>query len=135
PFGGRILSHDYVEAALMRRGGWGVWLATDLEGSYEEGPANLIDYAKRDRRWLQGNLQHSWLLTARGLHGANRLHLLLGIMAYLASPLWLAFLIVSMVLTYRLQATGLSILPGPSFIPRLDIGFATEGVILFAGTL
>ena len=38
PFGGRILSHDFVEAALMRRAGWAVWLAHDIEGSYEEGP-------------------------------------------------------------------------------------------------
>jgi hypothetical protein len=59
PFGGEILSHDFVEAALLRRAGWEVWLAYDLEGSYEEIPPTLIDYAKRDRRWCQGNLQHS----------------------------------------------------------------------------
>ncbi len=135
PFGGRILSHDYVEAALMRRGGWAVWLATDLEGSYEEGPANLIDYAKRDRRWLQGNLQHSWLLTARDLHGANRLHLLLGIMAYLASPLWLAFLLLSTVIAYRQYATGLTVLPGTSLLPSLELNFTVQGALLFGGTL
>ena len=105
PFGGRILSHDYVEAALMRRAGWAVWLATDLGGSFEEAPANLIDYAKRDRRWLQGNLQHAWLLAARGLRGANRLHLLLGILAYLASPLWLGFVLLSVVVAARASGT------------------------------
>lgn len=95
PFGGRILSHDFVEAALMRKAGWHVWLAHDIEGTCEEGPPSLIDSAKRDRRWCQGNMQHAWLLTARGFRPANRFHLLMGIMAYVSSPLWLLFLVLS----------------------------------------
>jgi len=135
PFGGRILSHDYVEAALMRRAGWSVWLAVDIEGSYEECPGNLIDFAKRDRRWLQGNLQHAWLITARGLHMANRLHLALGILAYLASPLWLAFLIVSSVIAWRYAATGLSPLPVDSFARYLRLDFGSQALLLLASTL
>ena len=135
PFGGRILSHDYVEAALMRRAGWSVWLAVDLDGSYEECPGNLIDFAKRDRRWLQGNLQHTWLVTARGLHAANRLHLALGILAYLASPLWCAFLVVSSIIAWRYAATGLSPLPVDSFARYLRLGFHAQALLLLSGTL
>lgn len=90
----RFMSHDYVEAALMRRAGYAVWLAMDLPGSYEGVPPSLIDHARRDRRWCRGNLQHSWLLFARGFHGINRLHLLLGVMSYLSSFLWFLFLIL-----------------------------------------
>lgn len=101
PFSGRIMSHDYVEAALMRRAGWQVWLATEMEGNYEECPGNVIDLAQRDRRWLQGNLQHARLIAAKGFHAVNRVHFALGILAYLASPLWLAFLTVSAVIAWK----------------------------------
>jgi membrane glycosyltransferase len=93
PFGGQILSHDFVEAALMLRESWQVWLAYDLEGSYEEAPQSLIDNAQRERRWCQGNLQHSLVLFAKGLRGVSRMHLILGIFGYVASPLWLAFML------------------------------------------
>jgi membrane glycosyltransferase len=95
PFGGHILSHDFVEAGLLRRAGWEVWLAHDLEGSYEEGPQSIIDSAIRDRRWCQGNLQHGMLLFARGLRGKTRVHLANGILGYVASPLWLLFMIIA----------------------------------------
>ena len=94
PFGGLVLSHDFVEAALMRRAGWRVYLLPDDEGSFEEAPPSLIDHAMRDRRWCQGNLQHLKVIGARGLYPLSRLHLLTGIMAYLASPLWFSFILV-----------------------------------------
>jgi membrane glycosyltransferase len=97
PFGGHILSHDYVEAALLSRAGWKVEVDPWLPGSYEEGPDNLIEYAKRDRRWCQGNLQHGRLIAAPGLKLWSRFTFIQGIMAYLAAPLWLALLIISVV--------------------------------------
>lgn len=112
PFGGRIMSHDYVEAALMRRAGWQVWLATEMEGNYEECPGSVIEFAQRDRRWLQGNLQHARLVGAKGFHLVNRVHFALGILAYVASPLWLAFLAVSVVIAGR---SGAIVQPVASF--------------------
>ena len=95
PFGGEIFSHDTVEAALLRQAGWEVWIAPELKGSYEELPPTLIDYAKRDRRWCQGNLQHLRLVFAKGFSGLSRLYFLMGIMSYVSSPLWLLFLLLT----------------------------------------
>ena len=92
PFGGFVLSHDFVEAALMRRGGWKVRMATDCGGSWEESPPSLIDVAIRDRRWAQGNLQHMKIIGSAGLSFISRMHLGVGIMSYLSSPLWLVML-------------------------------------------
>jgi membrane glycosyltransferase len=97
---GEILSHDFVEAALMRRAGWSVWIAYDLPGSYEEMPPNLLDELKRDRRWCQGNLQNFRLFFTRGLHPAHRAVFMTGVMAYLSAPLWFVFLALSTALLY-----------------------------------
>ena len=94
PFGGLILSHDFVEAALLRRAGWKVEIAADLGGSYEELPPTLEDFVARDRRWAQGNLQHLRVVVAEGLAPMSRVHLVLGALAYLSAPLWLAFLVL-----------------------------------------
>ena len=89
---GEILSHDFVEAAFMRRAGYGVWIAYDLPGSYEEMPPSLLDEVKRDRRWCRGNLINARLIAASGVHPAHRALFLTGAMAYLAAPLWALFL-------------------------------------------
>jgi membrane glycosyltransferase len=92
PFGGHVLSHDFVEAALMRRAGFKVRMVTDCGGSWEESPPSLIDVAVRDRRWAQGNLQHMKIIGASGLRLVSRMHMGVGIMSYLSSPLWLVML-------------------------------------------
>jgi membrane glycosyltransferase len=106
PLGGHVMSHDYVEAALLARAGWKVRLDPDLTGSYEENPQNLLEHAKRDRRWCQGNLQYSKLLFAPNFRLWSRLVFAQGIMAYVASPIWLLFLVSSIV--------------SPFFAPRPD---------------
>jgi len=92
---GEILSHDFVEAALMRRAGWAVWIAYDLPGSYEEVPPTLVEELQRDQRWCRGNLINLRLFLMRGLHPAHRAVFVSGVMAYLSSPLWLLFLVLS----------------------------------------
>lgn len=92
---GEILSHDFVEAALMRRAGWSVWIAHDLPGSYEEMPPTLLDELQRDQRWCQGNLQNFRLFFTKGLHPAHRAVFMTGVMAYLSAPLWFCFLALS----------------------------------------
>jgi membrane glycosyltransferase len=92
---GQILSHDFVEAALMRRAGFGVWMAWDLPGSYEETPPSLLDELKRDRRWCRGNLINARFIGAPGIHPAHRAVFATGVMAYLSAPLWLLFLLLS----------------------------------------
>ncbi len=140
PFGGHILSHDFVEAALIRRAGYSVTMLPTLGGSFEESPPSLIDVGVRDRRWCQGNLQHVRVLFARGLHPASRQHFATGIMSYVASPLWMAQLLVGIVLV--LQSTYIrpeyftkdfSLFPAwPRFDAQraLDLFTITMGVLL-----
>lgn len=154
-FGGPVISHDFVEAAYMGRAGYEVWLEPSLEQSYEESPPTLEDELIRDHRWARGNLQHFWLLiTAPGLRFAHRMALVNGIMSYLASPLWLLFVLLTMTTaSHGAQpettaafpfvdgaplaiGLGLSTL-GLLFLPRLlgiaDI-LATRQSTLFGGT-
>ena len=136
PLGGPIMSHDFVEAALMRRAGWKLYLVPELTGSYEESPPSLIDFAERDRRWCQGNLQHSRIVPAAGLYWLSRLHLLMGIMSYLASPIWL--LLIALGLLLALQAHFLR----PEYFPNRFALFPTWPIFdpvralrLFIGTM
>jgi len=131
PFGGQILSHDFVEAALLVRENWEVWFAHDLEGSYEEAPQSLIENAQRERRWCQGNLQHSLVLFAKGLRGISRLHLILGIFGYLSGPLWLAFLLTfNWIFSYQ-KFTGLSTITMPSLLGNWSGSGTAEAFLIF----
>ncbi|MFS4438902.1 glucans biosynthesis glucosyltransferase MdoH [Paracoccaceae bacterium GXU_MW_L88] len=100
PFGGSILSHDFVEAALLRRAGWKVRLDHDLRGSYEGSPPTLIDVAKRERRWAQGNLQHLGLIRSRGFTAISRTHFIIGVFGFVMSPIWLAMILVGLALSF-----------------------------------
>ena len=110
PFGGHVLSHDFVEAALIRRGGWALHMVPVLRGSYEEGPPSLTDLLVRDRRWCQGNLQHAAVLRARGLHWVSRWHFMIGIGHYFTAPMWAMLMLVGIAIP--LESSGLHIGPG-----------------------
>lgn len=110
PFGGDVMSHDFVEAALLQRGGWKVLMAADIAGSYEESPPSVGDFLKRDARWCQGNMQHGVLLFAKDLSLTSRLFFFFGILSYLSGLLWLIFLL----------ATALDTLPGEPWIYTYD---------------
>lgn len=99
PFGGTILSHDFVEAAALCRAGWSVRLDHDLRGSFEGCPPTLLDMAARERRWAQGNLQHSRLFGMRGARAVTLAHFAIGILGFAMSPLWLALILVGLVLS------------------------------------
>ncbi|MDI1295333.1 MAG: glucans biosynthesis glucosyltransferase MdoH [bacterium] len=94
PFGGHIMSHDMIEAALLRRRGWDVHMVT-ANDSFEEFPPSMPDLFTRDRRWCQGNIQHVPLIgRIAGLHPVSRFQLLVGASAYCTSPLWLGLMLV-----------------------------------------
>jgi membrane glycosyltransferase len=122
---GEILSHDFVEAALMRRAGYQVWLVPDLVGSYEQQPPDLLAELQRDRRWCQGNLQNARLIAEPGLHAVHRGMLATGAMAYASAPLWLAYVALGALLWW----TGDNALFGAD--GRLTMG----GFALWCGTL
>jgi len=129
PFGGPILSHDMVEAAMLRRHGWAVHMVEVEEGSYEEYPPTAIDHAIRDRRWCQGNIQHLGLLGASGFHWASRFQLLIGGSAYLTSPLWLMMLIAGAL--QQPDASGRMLLE----VPQVTWVFTLTFVLLFGPKL
>ncbi|MDE5458101.1 glucans biosynthesis glucosyltransferase MdoH [Bradyrhizobium sp. CSA112] len=136
PFGGHIMSHDFIEAALMRRGGWAIHMAPTLRGSYEESPPTLSDFAARDRRWCQGNLQHLALLPTRGFHWVSRLHLLTGIGSYLTAPLWLIFLVFGILVSLQAQFVRPEYFPkGYSLFPQWPAQDPVLAAWVFAGTM
>jgi len=92
PLGGPVLSHDQLEAVLMRRAGYEVRVLPIEDGSWEENPPNLLEFIRRDLRWCQGNMQYLQLLTMPGLRPVSRCQLWLAIAMYLGAPAWLAFM-------------------------------------------
>lgn len=103
PFGGHVMSHDMVEAALLRRRGWAVHMVM-IGGSYEEYPPTMIDHAIRDRRWAQGNIQHIRLLGSAGFHWISRVQLFVGASAYITSPLWLLLIVTTLLAHFATHA-------------------------------
>ena len=127
-----IMSHDFVEAAMLRRAGWRVRFLPAIEGSFEQTPNSLIDYVLRDRRWCRGNLQHLRILGARGLHPLSRFHMLQGAVSYLLAPVWLVLLAIWAF--PDMAATSLGANGAPPVADPVD-GFGSGGGILLACVL
>jgi membrane glycosyltransferase len=136
PFGGHVLSHDVIEAALLRRAGWAVHVTAALDGSCEETPPTLIDFIQRDHRWCQGNLQHLRLIGAPGLHPLSRSQLAMGAMAYLSSVLWFAGLAIGLTaqLRYPVDWASFWYVLHPSVTPFL-LTSLLSGVLLIGPKL
>lgn len=136
PFGGHILSHDFVEAVLLQRAGYGVHMMPSLEGTYEGMPPNIIDVVARDRRWAQGNLQHLAIVSQPGLTPMGRLHLGMGAASYLVSGVWAMSLVVGVVLALQGQQMIPSYFRDDKTLfpiwPTIDPGAALR---LFLGTM
>ena len=88
PFGGHVLSHDQVEAALMRRAGYEVRVIPVEGGSFEENPPDVLEFIRRDVRWCQGNMQYVKLLGLPSLKPVSRFQLLWAILMFVGIPAW-----------------------------------------------
>ncbi|MEM7791050.1 MAG: glucans biosynthesis glucosyltransferase MdoH [Verrucomicrobiota bacterium] len=135
PLGGRVMSHDFVEAALMKKAGYEVWLAYDLPGTYEELPPTFLDFAQRDRRWCQGNLQHVWIAFFGRIPFINRVHMLNGIYAYISGPLWLLFLSISTLAAYSWEFSNLTAIIRVPLLPYSPESLADHGLVIFGLTI
>ena len=131
PLGGHVLSHDQVEAVLMRRAGYDVRVLPLEDGSWEENPPNLPEFIRRDLRWCQGNMQYLRLLGLRGLLPVSRIQLVLAIAMYLGSLAWLGMMFAGLVRQLPLRPdTGLMLFAAilaMTFAPKL----ATLSNVLF----
>jgi membrane glycosyltransferase len=122
PLGGHVLSHDQVEATLMRRAGYEVRVLPFEGGSWEENPPTMLDFAKRDVRWCQGNMQYVKLLDLPGLLPMSRFQLVWAVLMFLGLPAW-TFMIGSLPLS-ALQAQGVANYPAGLAIGLYIVFFA-----------
>ena len=104
PFGGPILSHDQVEAVMMRRAGFEARVLPHEDGSYEDNPPALLDYVRRDLRWCNGNLQYFRILGLPGMLPTNRVQIALAIQMFLVSPATVLFAVLAAIAAARWPA-------------------------------
>lgn len=136
PLGGEIMSHDFVEAAMLGRAGFSTWLAFDLPGSYEEVPSSLLEDLQRDRRWCQGNLQHLRLVFVGGLFNTHRVLFLNGVFSYVSATLWFGFLSLSTVEAILEVIREPEYFPaGPSLFPQWPVWRPDWALSLLSVTL
>lgn len=149
PLGGHVLSHDQVEATLMRRAGYEVRVLPFENGSWEENPPTILDFAKRDVRWCQGNMQYVKLLDLPGLKPMSRFQLVWAILMFVGIPAWTLMIALSPVAAYEASSvadypTGLAIglyltffamYLAPKIAGLIDAVLTRGGVASFGGPL
>src|SRR5512132_1517435 len=117
---GHVLSHDQVEAALMRRAGYAVRVQAGEGSSFEQNPPTLVEFIRRDLRWCQGNMQYWHFLRTPGLRPISRYQLAFAILMFLGSPAWIGLLLIG--------SAAAALAPTPADFMRWDAGVA--GLIL-----
>jgi membrane glycosyltransferase len=115
PLGGHVMSHDQVEATLMRRAGYEVRVLPEERGSWEENPPTMLEFAQRDVRWCQGNMQYTKLLGTPGLYPMSRFQLLWAILMFTGIPAWTLMIALLPVAAWQGQSV-------PDFPVALAIG-------------
>jgi membrane glycosyltransferase len=127
---GHVLSHDQIEAVLMRRAGYQVRVLPEEDLGWEENPPSLIEFLRRDQRWCQGNLQYSHFLRMPGLKFVSRFQLAFAMLMFLSSPAWVGLLLIG--------TPSLALSPTAAEFIRPDTGRALLVLILvmwFAPTI
>ena len=120
--GGHILSHDQLEAVLMRRAGYDVRVLPEDGFNWEENPPTLIEFIRRDLRWCQGNMQYWRFLVMPGLKAVSRCQLGIAILMFIGSPAWIGMLVLS---TLAVAFAGT-----PADFVRADAGVALIAFVL-----
>lgn len=129
PWGGKPISHDLVEAALMAKHGFDVWFIPEIEGSYEEIPSNIIAFLIRERRWMQGNIQNIRVAWGFGLKHIHRDLLMGGFMAYFSSIFWACFVAI-------MSVTRMDFLGGHDLtVDTANVAIGTRYLLFFSITL
>jgi membrane glycosyltransferase len=121
PLGGPILSHDHIEAVLMRRAGYEVRALPEEELGWEENPPTLLEFIRRDLRWCQGNMQYWPFVRLPGLAPVSRFQIAFALIWFLASPAWIALLVITTIAVA---------LKGPAQFIRPDAGYALFAIVL-----
>jgi membrane glycosyltransferase len=148
PLGGHIMSHDQVEAVLMRRAGFEVRVWPQEVGSWEENPPTVLEFTRRDLRWCQGNLQYLRLLAMPGLKPMSRFQLYWAVSMFLGIPAWtLMFALAALKPLERADLAGgypggeavfvylafLSMFLAPKIAGYLDVALTPGGLARYGG--
>ncbi|MDB5642233.1 MAG: glucan biosynthesis glucosyltransferase [Hyphomicrobiales bacterium] len=147
PLGGQILSHDQVEAVLMRRAGYECRVLPEESGSYEDNPPTLLEFTRRDLRWCQGNMQYWALLGLKDLRPMSRFQLLWAIMMFIGVPAFTLLIALAVLKpldgediarfpkgsALGLYAVWLGMYLAPKLAGFLDIALTRDGLTRYGG--